>query len=114
MNFHSRNLSTIENTNSYQEPKSKSPRKKSQFIRGISEFKRDPLKQDDKLSSKEYMCQSDIVVGTNFNRDTESLSDDNKAFSDVHDMFFIHELFKDSEKFAQRVLNKSSAQQEEE
>ncbi len=63
------------------------------------------------------MCQSDIVVGTNFNtKDFESLSGDDKAFSDVHDMFFIHELFKDSEKFARNVLDpyKDAAEEENE
>lgn len=51
-------------------------------------------------------CQSDIVVGQHFNEDYFELSDEEQnAFSDYHEMFFVNELLKDELKF-EKVLAK--------
>lgn len=59
----------------------------------------DKIKND----SHDYIeCQSDIVTGmNNYSNDYE---DEREINSDIHEMFFVNELFQDDVKF-ERVLN---------
>ncbi|CDW79969.1 kinase superfamily protein isoform 1 [Stylonychia lemnae] len=93
--FHQRNYSCNEK-GSQKSANTKSPRRKSQYMKNISEFK--GLKTQDSNLSIKHECQSDIVVGNNYEKEFESV-EENETFSDYHEMFFVNELFKDNKRF---------------
>ena len=48
-------------------------------------------------------CQSDIVVGMNYNK--EIIEDERELNSDFHDLLFIEDLFKDYNRFNELLEN---------
>ena len=48
-------------------------------------------------------CQSDIVVGMNYNK--EIIEDERELNSDFHDLLFIEDLFKDYYRFNELLEN---------